>query len=84
MPINYRPVGSKETKVYTAYSDDGGETWTCGTIVPEGSKGNGNEVQMVELADGSVLLNCRSARGNNLRKKSISTDWGAVMVSPGR
>ena len=38
--------------------------------------GRGNEVQMVELSDGSVMLNSRSAGGKKLRKTAISVDGG--------
>jgi sialidase-1 len=34
------------------------------------------EVQMVERADGSVLLNARSYQGNRLRKTALSQDGG--------
>ena len=62
--------------VYAAYSDDGGETWQYGEPAPNGAKGQGNEVQMVELSDGSVLLNTRSYRGSGFRKTAVSEDGG--------
>ena len=64
--------------VYAAYSDDGGETWKCGEAAPNGDAGNGNEVQMVELSDGSVLLNSRSYLGTKHRKVAVSKDDGAT------
>jgi len=67
--------------VYAAYSDDGGETWRCGEAAPNGDAGNGNEVQMVELADGSVMLNSRSNAGTKHRKVAVSKD-GGVTWSP--
>jgi sialidase-1 len=88
MPFNesmYKP-GSREPRdrifhVYAAYSDDEGETWSIGGNAPHdpskpGQNGWGNEVQMAELADGSVLLNSRSFAGNRLRKTAISRDGG--------
>ena len=62
--------------VYACYSDDGGESWKCGEPAPNGDAGNGNEVQMVELADGSVLLNSRSIGGGGRRKLAVSADGG--------
>ncbi len=62
--------------VYACYSDDGGQSWQCGDPAPNGSPGYGNEVQMAELADGSILLNCRSDRGNKCRKSAVSPDGG--------
>ncbi len=67
--------------VYAAFSDDGGETWRYGHPAPHeqnlpGQAGWGNEVQMVELIDGSILLNSRSYRGAKLRKVAVSTDGG--------
>lgn len=64
--------------VYACYSDDEGQTWQYGDTAPNGSEGYGNEVQMVELSDGSVMLNSRSASGNRLRKVAISDDGGAT------
>ena len=64
--------------VYAAYSDDGGETWKCGQAAPNTDASNGNEVQMVELADGSVLLNSRSHGGTKHRKVATSKDGGAT------
>lgn len=74
MPFNEGPF--EKWKVYAAYSDDQGKTWRYGDIAPEESPGAGNEVQMVELSDGSVLLNSRSYKGNRHRKTAISRDGG--------
>ncbi len=61
--------------VYTCFSDDNGETWQFGENAPH-DDAYGNEVQMVELIDGSVLLNSRSIYGSKLRKLAISRDGG--------
>lgn len=42
------------------YSKDHGQTWQIGT----GAKSNTTEAQVVELADGSLMLNMRDNRGN--------------------
>lgn len=59
------------------YSEDHGQTWKRGDPVP----GFGNESQVVELADGSLMLNIRATSGggcrqNHRRKIAISRDGG--------
>ena len=74
MPFNQGPP--PHWMVYAVYSDDGGLTWEYGEVAFEKDPGRGNEVQMVELSDGSVMLNSRSAGGKKLRKTAISVDGG--------
>ncbi len=74
MPFNQGPYA--DWKVYAVFSDDKGETWQYGDIAPYNTDGLGNEVQMVELSDGSVMLNARNHNGNKRRKVAISTDGG--------
>lgn len=74
MPFNQGPVN--RWKTYAAYSDDLGETWAYGEVAFEQDPGYGNEVQMVELSDGSVLLNTRVQGGKKCRKIGISRDGG--------
>lgn len=61
---------------FVSYSDDHGETWKLGgTVKPEELT---NECQVVELADGSLLMNMRNVingRGN-FRKTARSFDGG--------
>ncbi len=64
--------------VYACFSDDGGLTWKYGKTAPNGSPGFGNEVQMVELSDGRVMLNSRSAGGARCRKIAFSADAGVT------
>lgn len=60
------------------YSKDHGKTWAVGT----GAKSNTTEAQVVELADGSLMLNMRDDRNrsekgeNNGRAVSITRDLG--------
>lgn len=60
------------------YSKDKGQTWAIGT----GAKSNTTEAQVVELADGSLMLNMRDDRNrkekgpNNGRAVAITTDLG--------
>lgn len=69
---------------YAVWSDDHGATWHCGENAP-GARirdANGrlrsqvNEVQMVELADGSLRLNSRQFAGAKVRKTAVSQDGG--------
>jgi sialidase-1 len=74
---------------FTVFSDDRGATWRYGENVPGviilDAKGQPrsqvNEVQMVELADGSVRLNSRQFAGAKVRKTAVSHD-GGVTWSP--
>ena len=74
VPFNQGPAG--KWRVYAAYSDDGGNQWAYGEVAFEHDEGSGNEVQMVELSDGTLMLNSRSASGNKFRKIAISRDGG--------
>ncbi len=53
------------------YSKDQGGTWQVGT----GIKSNTTEAQVVELQDGSLMLNCRDNRGG-ARTVGVSQDLG--------
>jgi sialidase-1 len=77
MPFNQGPYG--RWKVYAAMSDDGGRSWRYGETAPEGAAGYANEVQFVELNDGSVMLNARNqGGGEKVRKVASSTDGGGT------
>ena len=71
MPFNERTGTSCE--VFVVYSDDRGATWHMGAIAPGGV---GNELQVVELSDGSLRMNSRRSGGAKLRKTSVSRDGG--------
>ncbi|MDB6092740.1 MAG: Sialidase [Verrucomicrobia bacterium] len=60
---------------FVCYSDDHGKTWTRGAFADV--KGGTNECQVVELADGTLLLNMRGMEGNH-RKSARSHDGGAT------
>lgn len=64
-------------------SRDGGKTWTTGT----GAKSETTEAQVVELADGSLMLNMRDDRNRsnrhdpmNGRSVAITTDLGKTWI----
>ncbi|MBM4086216.1 MAG: exo-alpha-sialidase [Planctomycetes bacterium] len=54
------------------YSDDHGQTWQMGGEVGPGM----SESQVVELADGTLILNMRSTRGKHRRAIATSADGG--------
>ncbi len=92
IPFNEGPYGKWQN--YAVVSDDAGKTWMYGddvpgAFVPDGKGGERsqiNEVQMAELADGSVLLDSRQFAGAKVRRKSVSRDggrmWSAVEEFP--
>jgi sialidase-1 len=65
--------GHGDSRVTTIYSDDGGKTWHAGELVPDLTPpGSPNESAVVELSDGSVLINLRHASGPHFRAVSAS------------
>lgn len=74
-------------RTYAVFSDDRGDTWSCGAPADDKSAGGGNENQMVELADGSIMVNSRrSGKGNACRKTATSRDggetWSGLVEEP--
>ena len=65
---------TKETLLFSLYSDDNGKTWERGEYAPPDDDGSGGEVQMVELEDGGVMLSTRNSSG--FRRLAISKDGG--------
>lgn len=76
MPFNEGPFD--RWRVYAAYSDDGGDSWKTGAVAPNPPKGFGNEVQMFEREDGTVVLNARQHLGSKRRTSAASADGGAT------
>jgi sialidase-1 len=76
IPIHIRRATSviNENEATCFYSDDHGATWRHAA----GTSGNGNEAQVVELADGRLLLNQRSQMTTvpRFRRISFSQDGG--------
>ncbi len=87
LPFNEGPYSQWNN--FAVFSDDRGATWKFGENVPGafvpdaklGRRSQINEVQMVELSDGSVRLNSRQFAGAKVRKSSVSHD-GGVTWSP--
>jgi sialidase-1 len=84
IPFNEGPFG--HWNVLAVLSDDGGEHWQVGEPAPGGCVTNAsgkivslvNEVQMVELSDGMVMLNSRKWGGSPVRKIAVSLDGGVT------
>jgi sialidase-1 len=77
-PFNQRDSRGR-WDVYAVFSDDGGKTFAYGAVASSTqTPGTGNEVQMVELPDGSLRLNSRSNGGTKHRKVATSIDGGAT------
>lgn len=66
-PVNGKPFST------LIYSRDRGESWRIGT----GVKIDTTEAQLVELADGSLMINCRDNRGGS-RSVYTTADLGTT------
>jgi sialidase-1 len=65
------------------YSDDHGDTWQVGEVLPPGS----SEVTLVETEDGSIYVNYRRSTEpyyNGLRRYARSTDGGESFCEHGQ
>lgn len=74
IPCDHNKGQPTEAYSHCIYSDDHGRTWKRGE--PTGAKVN--ECQVVELKDGSLLLNMRSNHGLNRRAIARSSDGGVT------
>lgn len=78
VPCDNKEAETDRHQSHVIYSDDHGATWTLGAPVGPGC----NECQVVELADGRLMLNMRSYRGNNRRLVAYSKDKGNTWTPP--
>ena len=81
VPANHSDTQSDDNHYYRShvvFSEDGGASWTLGGTAGPAT----NESTVVELPDGSLLLNMRSYAGVNRRAASISTDGGESWSAP--
>ena len=80
-----RTSAHRPNRCATIYSDDEGATWRRGEMVPDVVP-NLNETGIVELEDGSVLLNMRNGIGVRRRLISRSPDgisgWSTPQLDP--
>lgn len=75
-PVNGKPFST------LIYSKDRGETWAIGT----GVKIDTTEAQLVELGDGSIMINCRDNRGGSrsvYTTKDLGKTWEVHPTSRG-
>lgn len=78
IPYNQR-IGNRWF-VNMAFSDDQGKTWKSGDPVPADPILQPNEVQVVELADGNILLNARNQAPAKNRLTATSRDGGKTFT----
>jgi len=78
IPCDNKVAGSGLLQSHVIYSDDHGATWKLGGVVGPDC----NESQIVELQDGSLLLNIRSYRKGNRRLVALSRDGGLSFETP--
>lgn len=77
VPCDHKVAGTHAMYSHVIYSDDHGKTWKIG-----GSAGpETNESAVVQLADGSLLLNMRSYAGKHHRAIALSHDGGLTWSS---
>ena len=72
IPAQFKDAGNVPHSTLV-WSRDRGETWHVGS----GVKDRTTESQLVELADGSILINCRDDRGGS-RTVATTRDLGAT------
>lgn len=78
IPCDNKVAVTKARQSHVIYSDDRGATWKLGGVVGP----NCNESQIIERADGALLLNMRTYEANNRRLISTSTDGGLTWTKP--
>ncbi len=76
----YKHVTDDRIRSGVIYSDDGGETWQTGGLVPFDIPML-HEATVVELTNGQLLINMR-AHGSLYRAESISNDAGKTWSNP--
>lgn len=73
MPCDHREDSTYGNGAHAIYSDDHGATWQLSEVIKPGA----NESQVVELADGSLLMNIRmQTYSKGYRAISVSKDGG--------
>jgi sialidase-1 len=74
IPANHALAVTGEHHSHVIFSDDGGDSWQLGGSADSGT----NESQVVELADGRMMLNMRNhpPKPSNFRMVATSSDLG--------
>ena len=74
IPCDHRSPETYENGSHTIISGDGGQTWRLGGVIQHGS----NECQVVELSNGTLMMNMRMQGGyRGLRGVARTDDGGA-------
>ena len=78
IPANHAEATTGIHRSHIFFSDDGGRSWTLGASSAAGT----NESQIVELADGRLMLNMRNHPGKptNYRMVATSADGGRSLA----
>lgn len=79
VPCDHRRFAGQARHSHILYSDDHGQTWKLGGSAQPDT----NECAVVELNDGSLLLNMRSYARKNRRAIARSADGGITWTSLG-
>lgn len=72
VPCDHSVLSDGSDHSHVIYSDDQGRTWAIGGVADDHT----DESQVVELSDGTLLLNMRSYAGKNRRAVARSRDGG--------
>ncbi len=75
----YQFGGAVDREAYVCFSDDGGASWDRGELAATLDGDRAAEPQVVELADGRVMLNARTL--SKVRKVALSDDAGETFGS---
>ena len=78
IPCDHALAASGVYRSHVIYSDDHGTTWRLGGVIGD----RVNECQVVELGDGTLLMNMRSYRGKGCRAIAASRDGGLQWTAP--
>lgn len=70
--------GSITNQAYSVYSDNGGDTWQMGKPIGKGM----DENKVVELSNGTLMVNSRPGDGSQHRIITLSNDGGETYGTP--
>ncbi|KAJ5857297.1 hypothetical protein N7455_008191 [Penicillium solitum] len=70
--------GSITNQAYSVYSDNGGDTWQMGKPIGKGL----DENKVVELSNGTLMINSRPGDGSQHRIITLSNDGGETYGTP--
>ncbi len=86
VPVKDGKKVSRTWEIVSAWSDDLGKTWKRSATIEDPERGYPNECQIVEAANGNLIIISRNQGGEKKRKKSFSKDrgktWSALETDP--